>query len=217
MAAPIVAPNPYSQSIGAIVTGRDVELAALTFLKRWAGTYLAECERQRAMTPGALPRIRSWTTAPDFETWPEDQLPCVLLVSPGLADAPLPDGAGVYRAKFTLGVAVIVSTARMDETARLAKLYVAAMRAAILQHQSLEGFASGIEWLDENYDDLPSIDDRSLGAGQAIFAVQVDGFARRWNGPKTPQDPPDPDTDPLPTDPYVQPGRVGIEVTRLPI
>jgi hypothetical protein len=193
--------NPFSSAIGPIVSGRDVELAVLTFLKRWSGTYIAECERQRGRPPGSLPRIRGWTVASEFEKWPEDQLPCVLLVSPGLAEAPTPDGGGFFRAKFTLGLAVIVSTATANDTADLAKLYCAAMRAAILQHQSLEGFARGIEWLDENYDDLPSVDTRSLGAGQAIFAVEIDGFARRWNGPTTPGEPPDPDTTPLPTDP----------------
>lgn len=212
-------PNPYSSAIGNIVTGRDVELAVLKFLKRWAGAYIAECERQRGLAPGALPRIRTWTVANEFETWPEDQLPCLLLVSPGLAEAPMPDGAGVYRAKFTLGLAVIVSARTGDETAALAKLYCAGMRAAILQHQSLEGFATGVEWIDENYDDIPSIDNRSLGAGQAIFAVEISGFARRWNGPTTPPhdpaEPPDPDTAPLPDDPYVN--DVGIALNRLPL
>lgn len=214
MTAPTL-PPAFGSGIGPLMTGRDVELATLTFLKRWAGTYLAECERQRGYAPGALPRIRAWTTSPDFEKWPEDQLPCVLLVSPGLAETPLMDGSGHYRVKFSLGVAVIVSTASMDETAALAKLYVAAMRAAILQHQSLEGFAFGIEWLDENYDDLPSIDGRSLGAGQAIFAVQVDAFSRRWNGPVTPTEPPAPDTDPLPTDSTVT--TVEIDTNPIPV
>jgi hypothetical protein len=208
-------PNPYTQAIGDITTGRDVELATLTFLRRWGGTYLAECERQRGYGPGVLPRVRAYTTAADFETWPEDQLPCLLLVSPGLAEAPMADGAGSYRVKFSLGLAVIVSAATMDETAALAKLYVAAMRAAILQHPSLEGFASGVEWLDETYDDLPSVDTRSLGAGQCIFAVEVDGFARRWNGPKTPEEPPSPDYTPLPEDPYAE--RVGITTKPIPL
>jgi hypothetical protein len=164
-------PNPFASAIGTIVTGRDVELAVLRFLKRWAGAYLAECERQRGFAPGALPRIRTWTIANEFETWPEDQLPCLLLVSPGLAEAPMPDGAGVYRAKFTLGLAVIVSARTGDETAALAKLYCAAMRAAILQHQSLEGFATGVEWIDENYDARRSLRLKSralpdVGTGQ---------------------------------------------------
>lgn len=207
--------NPYVSAIGPIVSGRDVELGVVRFLKRWSGTYLAECERQRGLAPAALPRIRTWTIANEFETWPEDQLPCLLLVSPGLVDAPLPDGEGVYRAKFMLGLAVIVSARTGDETAALAKLYCAAMRAAILQHQSLEGLATGVEWLDENYDDLPSIDDRSLGAGQAIFSVEISGFARRWNGPTTPGEPPVTDTDPLPEDPYA--ASVGIVLNRLPL
>lgn len=210
-----MAPNAYTQAIGEIITGRDVEMATLVFLRRWSGTYLAECERQKGYAPGALPRIRTYTTASDFEKWPEDQLPCVVLVSPGLAEEPLADGAGVYRCKFSVGVAVVVSAATMDETAALAKLYVAALRTAILQHQSLEGFATGIEWLDENYDDLPSIDTRSLGAGQLIFAVEVAGMARRWNGPKTPNEPPPVDTDPLPEDPYAQ--RVVVSTVPVPL
>jgi hypothetical protein len=208
-----VSVNPYTQAIGRIVTGRDVELAAMSLLKRWLGTYLAECERQRGFAPGALQRVRGWATAADFEKWPEDQLPCVLLVSPGLTESPVVASATEYRAKFSLGIAAIVSARTMDETAALAKLYVAACRACVLQHQSFEGFAAGVEWLDETYDDLDSIDTRSLGAGQAIFAVHVDGFARRWNGPKTPNDPPAVDTDPLPDDPTVS----TVETTVLPI
>lgn len=200
---------PYTSAIGRIVSGREVELAALAMLKRWSSTYLAEAERQTGRPVGSLPRIRTWTTAPDFEKWPEDQLPCVLLISPGLAQPPMPDGSGHYRAQFSLGLATIVSAARMDDTAELAKLYCAVHRACILQHQSLEGFAAGVTWVDENYDDLPSIDTRSLGAGQAIFAVQVDGISTRWNGPATPSEPPTPDSEPLPDDPEVDTVHVG--------
>lgn len=204
---------PYVSAIGPVVTGRDVELAALAMLKRWSSTYLAEAERQTGRTPGSLPRIRAWTTAPDFEKWPEDQLPAVLLLSPGLVEVPRADGRGFYRAQFALGVAVIVSTAKMEETAALAKLYCAVHRLCVLQHPSLEGFAAGTTWLDEKYDDLPSIDDRSLGAGQAIFAVEVDGMSARWNGPATPNEPPSPDTEPIPQDPTVE----TVEVVPIPI
>jgi hypothetical protein len=173
-------------------------------------------ERQTARPPGSLPRARAWTTSPDFETWPEDQIPRVLIVSPGLLQPPASDGPGNYRATWSLGIGVIVSARTMDETMELAKLYCAALRACMLQHQSLEGFAAGVEWLDENYDDLPSIDTRSLGAGQAIFAVQVDDVSRRWGGPTSPDsEPPEPDTTPLSTDPTVE--DVAVEVQRIPI
>jgi hypothetical protein len=204
---------PFTSDIGPIVTGRDVELAALSTLKRWSGTYLAELERRSNRTPGSLPRVRSWATAADFETWPEDQVPRVLVVSPGLAEEPQASGQGDYRAAWSLGFGVVVSAATMAETMVLAKLYTAALRVCLLQHQSLEGVAAGVEWLDESYDDLPSVDTRSLGAGQAIFAVQVDDVSRRWGGPVTPSDPPTPDIDPLPTDPYVS--TVEIDVDRV--
>jgi hypothetical protein len=168
-------------------------------------------ERQSGRAPASLPRVRGWATAADFETWPEDQVPRVLLVSPGLLAPPIADGHGTYRATWSLGLGVVVSAATMDETMVLAKLYTAALRVCLLQHQSLEGFAAGVEWLDENYDDLPSIDSRSLGAGQAIFAVTVDDVSRRWGGPPTPNEPPSPDTAPLPTDPDVTTVLIDVE------
>jgi len=207
---------PYISEVGPMVTGRDVELAAIATLKKWSSTYLADAEAQLGRPRGSLPRIRAWTTSHDFEKWPEDQLPCVLLISPGLAEAPNMDGGGAYRANFGLGIATIVSAARMDDTAALAKLYCAVMRTCLIQKQSLEGFASGVTWLDENYDDLPSIDDRSLGAGQAIFAVQVDNVSQRWNGPAYPWAVvPEPPTDPIPDDPTAT--RVVVEENPIPI
>lgn len=194
-------PNPYTSAIGPIITGGDVEAAALTMLRKWCSTYLAEAERQTGRPVGSLPRPRAWTTTPDFEHWPEDQLPCVMLISPGLQEAPLADGAGAYRVRFMLGLAAVVSAATAVETADLAKLYCATLRTCLVQHQSLEGFAHGVVWLDEDYDDLPTADTRSLGAGQAIFSIEVDGFARRWNGPPYPDaSVPEPDTGPIPDD-----------------
>jgi hypothetical protein len=205
---------PFASAIGPIVTGAEVEQAALDVLRRWSSTYLAHLEVQHGLEPGALPRLRAWTTAPEFEKWPEDQLPAVLLVSPGISEEPLPDGAGYYRVRFSLGVAVIVSAASLADTARLAKWYGAVMRTILLQHQSLEGFAGGITWVDENYDDVPSEDTRTLGASQSIFAVEVRGFARRWNGPATPfrlpgDDPDGPPSEPpplgpMPDDPIIE-------------
>lgn len=208
-------PSPFTSAIGPIVTGRDVEVAAIRVLKRWSGTYLAECERQRDYEPGSLPRIRAWTASPTLDKWPEDQLPVVIVISPGLIDGPSPDGRGLYRARFSLGIAPVTSAAGLERTAELAKLYTAALRSCLIQHQSLEGFALGVEWLDESYDDLPLDDGRTLGAGQAIFAVEVGGIARRWNGPSTPNDPAEVDTTPLPTDPTVE--TVDIATQPIPI
>lgn len=201
--AAVPLPNPYTSAIGPLITAHDVVSAVLETLQRWGSTYLAEGEQQTGRERGSLPRIRNWSVMPEFEKWPEDQLPAVLVLSPGLAEAPLPDGTGLYRARFLIGIAVVVSARTLHETRELAALYTAVLRTVLLQQQSLGGFASGVNWLDENYDDLPAVDTRSLGAGQAIFAVEVEGLARRWNGPPFPTgEVPEPPTDPIPQDPH---------------
>jgi hypothetical protein len=191
----------FGSEIGPIVSAYDVERAALATLRKWSSTYLGEAEDQHDRPRNSLPRVRSYTTTNSFDKWPEDQLPCVLLVSPGLTEPPRAEGNGHYRASFGLGVAAIVSTARDHDTEELAKLYVAALRTCLVQQRSLDGFAAGIEWLDETYDDLPSEDWRSLGAGQAVFAVEVADIARRFTGPPHPTDPPEPAYEPVPGDP----------------
>lgn len=226
-------PYPFTTAIGRMVSGTHVEAAALAVLRKWSSTYLAHAERESGRAIGSLPRVKAWTTSPTFDKWPEDRLPCVLLVAPGLTGSPVADGEGSYRASFSLGFAVITSADTMARTAELAKLYCAALRTCLVQHQSLEGFAAGLVWLDETYDDLPAEDGRSLGAAQALFAVEVRQLSRRWNGPATPwggdpQNPPDhepgeppdpqdppPDSEPVPPDPIVD--TVTVSTTPIPL
>lgn len=166
-----------------IFHGGEVERAALATLRKWLPTYLAEIERQTDRVAGSLPLVRSWTTVNEFSAWPEDQLPCVLLVSTGLASEPAKDGAGTYRASWALGVAVVVSAAKAAQTMELARIYTAAIRAVLLQHPSLGGVATVIDWIDERYDDLPSDAERSLAAGQGIYRVGIDGVTTTKAGP----------------------------------
>src|SRR3954469_11008205 len=99
----------FGTDIGPIVTAHDVEQAALATLRKWASTYLGEAEDQHELTRGTLARPRSYTATNSFDKWPEDQLPCVLLVSPGLAQPPNVEGNGRHRAQWALGVAAIIS------------------------------------------------------------------------------------------------------------
>jgi hypothetical protein len=206
---------PFTSAIGPIVSGHDVEQATLAVLRRWMPTYLAEAERQTGRVVGSLPVIRGWTVATTFDKWPEDQLPAIVLISPGLASPPDADGGGEYRARFMLGAVVIVSAATEAATRELAGLYSAVMRACLIQHQSLEGFGLGVQWLDERYDDLNFDDGRSLAAGQVTFTIEVGGIARRWNGPAHPSEPPATPTDPIPEDATVE--TVEVETRPVPI
>lgn len=188
---------------GRIVDGDDVEQWCLDTLRTWSSTYLAEKERQKGLHAGKLQRIRSWVTTASFDKWPEDQLPCGLLISVGLSELPLKDGSGIYRARFQMGLGIILSARNDLDTHRWARLYIAAHRALLIQRPSLGGQAAGVVWQDEDYTQLPFDDERSLGAGMANFTVEVADVTSANAGPTRPDKPLTPDTDPWPFWPRV--------------
>jgi len=172
-----------TELFGTIKHAGQIEDMAEDFLKLWTPTYLAEMERQLGLDSKSLPHIRAWTRINEFEKWPEDQLPTVLLICPGLAEPPIKDGSGAYRAKWALGVAVVVSASTERATRNIAGIYSAAIRATLLQHRSLGGQALGVDWTDERYDDLPSEDSRSLAAARQVFVVEVADVTNAKLGP----------------------------------
>lgn len=182
------------QVFGRVVTGTDVERAVLDTLKAWMREYLAWVERHAERSPRSLQMPRSWVSATEVERWPEEQLPSVLVLNTGLAEPPERDGEGAFRASFAVGIAVIVSAKDRAETDELSKLYVTAIRAALLQHPSLGGFADAVEWVDENYDALPAGPGgsrrRQLAAGQVVFRVTVGDVLVSPGGPTAPRDNP---------------------------
>jgi len=183
---------------GPIVTGADVEQWCLEELRLWSCTYLSEMERQTGLPAGSLPDVRAWVTTPSFDKWPEDQLPAVLLISVGLAEPPLRDGSGSYRARWQIGLGCIVSARTQAEAHKLAMLYVAAHRALLLQRPGLSGHAAGVVWQDEDYSQLVYDDIRTLAGGQATFTVEVEEVTTWGMGPLDTDQPLDPCHDPWP-------------------
>lgn len=196
---------------GPIVTGHDVEQWCLALLKRWTGTYLAEVERQAGLVAGDLARPRAYVITPTLDRWPEDQLPAVLLVSPGLAERPVKDGGGYYRARWEMAAACHVSARTELEAHAMAQRYTAALMRLFIQRPSLDGKANGVDWLEESYDQLDHDSTRSLAVGFARFTVQADNIALANAGPATPSDPLDPDTQPWPDWPLVETVDVDVE------
>lgn len=181
---------------GPIVTGADVEAAALATLQLWMTTYLAEIERQTGRSPHALPPIRSWEIIDDLARWPEDQVPAIVLASPGLAGEPQKGGDGTYQATWHLIVAVIASGRDRGSSRSLAQAYGAAVRTLLLQQPSLGGFATAVEWIGERYDVLTSEVARTLAGGRLEFTVDVDDVVSIAGAPLHPDPEPDPYVDP---------------------
>lgn len=171
---------------GPIIDKEAVEVAVRDHLVDWMPTYVAEMERQRGLNPGDLEAVREYVCTSDFKKWPEEALPTVAVICPGLDGEPSKDGSGDYTAPWQVGVAAIVAASDTALTRKAAGLYAAAIRGAILQHQSVSGLASGVDWVGERYDDIPEESGRTLASGQVIFRVWVPETIRANDGPVEP-------------------------------
>lgn len=179
-----------------IVDAGTVEDAATATLKAWSSAYLGELERQTGRDQGSLPDIRAWTAPEgDFRRWPEEQLPCLVLISPGLNGSPERHEGGRYSATWGLALAVVVSASTEAATDRLAKLYAAAMRACLVQRR-LGGLAEMVTWVGEDYTIEPADRRRTIGAARVIFDVDIGDVTTADSGPAG--DPPDEPREPLP-------------------
>lgn len=168
---------------GNIVTAHDLEHAVKDTLKEWFPEYLAEIERQSDVPGLNLPSPRSYEHRVEMSNFPEDQLPQCIIVSPGMASAPMMEGNGSYRAFWKILIGIVNSAKDKESTARNSKLYAAATRAIILQHRSLGGFTSGMVWDGESYEHGPVEAERTLAVCSLEFTFEVESVASERGGP----------------------------------
>jgi hypothetical protein len=181
---------------GNIVTAHDLEHAVEDTLKEWFPTYLAEVILQAEITDLVLPSPRSYEHRVEMSNFPEDQLPQCIIVSPGMASAPMSEGDGAYRAFWKILIGIVNSAKDKESTARNSKLYAAAVRAIVLQHRSLGGFTTGMVWDGESYEDGPVEAERTLAVCTLEFTFEVERVASEFDGPIVPGGPPMPDPPP---------------------
>jgi hypothetical protein len=186
---------------GPLVSAADVEDQLQTVLERWFPTYLYAVERHVNTVPGTLPLPRGIVRSSGIEKFPEDQLPVLIIASPGLTDPPMADGAGYYTATWRIHLGVQVVAAPNRRALELARWYTLALRACVLQQQQDPELPAPIvpivrvDWRDERYDLLDSIDDRTVCVGVVELAVPAAMVTQRNAGPLDPiigPQPPDP-------------------------
>lgn len=206
---------------GAFVAGWQVEQAMIAHLREWMPDYLphyyraAQTVLDRSLPPFPLPR--SYTTVPrEPDRWKEDQLPAILIVSPGLAERPRQDGQGNYRGTYEVSVGAICSTGDEATSKLFADLYLTAAAMICLDKPSLGGVVEDttIETIENDW--YTGERNRTLAATAASFNVTVPNLLTVTGGP--PAHLSDPDTDPgdfevaetteldlQKTDPYTEP------------
>jgi hypothetical protein len=196
------APDPASV-FGPIVSAFEVEHALAACARVWIRDYLAEMERQRLTPVEGMPPFRSIVAAAAPEKWPEDQLPALLIASPGLAETGARRGLevhgdGGYVARWRVDCASEVSARGNRQAIRLARLYAAAVRALIVQQTlRVSRFVDAplpslrrIDWTGERYDLRDWTIDRTRCAGVVSFVVEVADVMTRGLGPREPMYPP---------------------------
>jgi hypothetical protein len=170
-----------------------LEDSVIATLRLWLPEYLAEIRIQRASDVD-FPDIRSYATRNEFTTFPDESIPMIVVISPGLAGHPSMDGEKRISAWWSLGIGIIAAANTEKNSSRLAKVYGAAVRAIMLQHQALDENweYSAVDYVDEDYNDVPDPDqERTMRAARLIFRVKVENVVTAFAGPAEP-DPTDP-------------------------
>jgi hypothetical protein len=173
---------------GQIFLASQLEQAVIDLHKLWMETYIAELSLQINWGGNKIPTPRSYTTRNHPDHFLDDQLPQMIVVSPGLGGKPVKDGEGIYRATWTLGIGIIASAKDEPTTKALVRFYAACSRAIMIQHRSIGGIASNLEWTDESYDDIPNEDEtaRAIAAGICTYLVEVENVVKWRGGPRVP-------------------------------
>jgi hypothetical protein len=185
---------------GPIKSPIDLRKAISETIEIWIETYLALVERTYELDPRSLPLPRSYVFKDDgtLDKRPEDQLPTIVILSPGTKGKPKREGDGMYRVPWAVNVAAIVSARNHGDSMDLATYYATAIEALFVHQGSLGGFAVGSAWEGQRTDELRSEDDHMMAAGTNVFTFTVDQVVQKGAGLRVPPENPYEDLQPIP-------------------
>lgn len=188
-------------TFGTWLAPRQVEQALIDHCLKWGVHYIAEAERQFGIPARSLPvpeRGQYTTVRDEFEKWPEDQTPVVLVIAPGLRGEPRREADRTLTAPVGLGLGVVASIPGFEGMgAEVAQLLGLSLRNLILTLPPEGIEVEAVDIVDERYGDIPSDKSRSMGAARFVFNYWVRNWADLKARPKKLADPLD--------DPYAVP------------
>lgn len=190
-----------------ILTEDQLEDAVILTLKRFIGAEMSLIENQLGLEIGFYQRPRSYEVKNRFDSWPEDQLPRIVVVSVGTDDEPVKDGRRTYRANWDIGVSCIVSSTDQVRSRRYAYRLGAAARAVLADKPSLDlalgGRVRGVEWLGVRNNEVPDPEpgDRTIWASRQAFRIEVGDVLTMGRNVLVPFPPVDENGDPVPDPP----------------
>jgi len=204
--------GPATQAeVGPCVTGADVEGAVLDTLRSWLPSYLSFVEGAHGLARGSTPVPRGWAvTGRDLAKLNSDQLPCVVVMTGGILEAPRKEGApGCLTCRWSINVGAIFAAAWGGKSRQHAQLYVRAISLVMLQ-RPLQGIEAVVDLRGETYDEMDFESSRSYSASIANFNVDIREVVWAQGGPPPYVAPPTDPTQPL--DPWVPVTDTDVEV-----
>jgi hypothetical protein len=192
---------------GSLFSPHQIEEGVLSALQRRIPSYADEALTQHGVK---LPEIQSWGLVDEqAERWPEQKLPALIVVAGGTAKGGDPEeyAGGWYRAGWSLAIVVVVEHSSVVEARRIAQVYGAVVRGALLQKRSLGGSGRVARWTGE-LNPFEKAAKATRAASENFFLVTQDEVVNWQLGPKTA----DPTDSPPGLDPEITEVNVDVEV-----
>jgi hypothetical protein len=206
----------YTDNIfGPLIGGNSVQEAFYKTLQEWLPTYIAEINRK--LGSQVLLEPFEYRHRPEFRNLPRNASAAILIEVPNTIGVPR-IYQNAIRVNWRVEVLIYVyGTKDWQETQALTSAYAAAVRAAIIQHRGLGGFAQTTIWEGEEYAEGEHSGGRTTGIAHLRFAVTVGNAMTMFGGPPSPQyAPTGASTGPsiLPPEPAFQVEDVNVEVIK---
>lgn len=181
--------SPSLSVFGRILSAHEIEESTIDLLKKWFPTYLHELEKQLVIEYNSLIAPKTYDNRNKFDALPGEELPKVVVISPGLHGDPTQRGDGRIDAVWRVGVGVAIAAKTEEEANKRTKVYGAIARAIMLQQGG--ELNARVTLLDEQYVDLPISDQiQQYRAASVFFAVDVENIMNKRKGPATPDEEP---------------------------
>jgi hypothetical protein len=185
---------PIDPIIGPLVGPWNVEQATVNTLKLWMPLYLVAVENWNSVPLGTLPRPpapESIHGGDDFDTWRQDQLPSLIVVT-NPSGNPERESAGDYGQMFETQVSAVVIGDTEDDARRIASFYGSAAAVALSQNGSLGKQVDRTRLTQSPSIRFPNADERRIARATMTFEMWVSVILTEQGGPSVP-----------PTDPFV--------------
>jgi hypothetical protein len=185
---------------GPSIDSDDVERAVITHLQSWLPIYIPAIRRikdpNNERWPEGVAAIRSYSVTHYEGHWPENQIPALVVQSPGEVDDPRTEEDGRVIGFFGVSIMVVCEGGGEDpedDAKTLSRLYASAIRMAMMQHPDLSGFSNAVGMGPELNDAITrGVEaERSLAGSVRRYVVEVENVVNLKEGPLEPLEDPE--------------------------